>query len=72
MYSEKLWRKQRRRKEVNTMKTNKFEIVLLNDSAEEMSARRAESNPCPEDHCQYVDYCTPSGCHDTCGADFTG
>jgi len=54
------------------MKTNKFEIVLLNDSAEEMSARRAESNPCPEDHCQYVDYCTPSGCHDTCGADFTG
>jgi hypothetical protein len=55
------------------MKNELFEITLLNESAtaSKIDAREAES-PCKIDGCDNIDYCTPSGCVDLCGFDFTG
>jgi len=52
------------------MENNRFEIVLLNDGAVFEAKEAAE--PCTNDICTLVDYCS-GGCQgDVCGVDFTG
>lgn len=60
------------RREVRKMVTDFFEIVPLNDLPERPRIEATEANgECRElDLC--VDYCSPSGCLDTCMIDFNG
>jgi len=46
------------------MKEERFEVVLINDQ-QEFDAHEAK------DVC-WIDFCSPSGCDDECGVDFSG